>query len=188
MRFFSQFIAHPRTIGAIAPSSKRLGKLIVQTAKVESKDSIVELGPGTGVFTEEIVRKVPKGSTFFSIELNPKLAKETKKRCPKAIVYNGSAENIDKYLKLHGLQKCDCVISSLPFKGFKKKFQEKLLNNITRALKKGGQFLTFSYVHTKMLPSTKSFEKFLKRKFSQVVKTKTIWKNLPPAFVYLCIK
>ncbi len=99
MNFLKQFLTNPRETGAIASSSNRLADLITDSAELSKKKCVVELGSGTGVFTEKILLKISSGCTFFSLEINPEFVEETRKRCPKAVVYQASAQDIQKYSK-----------------------------------------------------------------------------------------
>ena len=126
-RFLKQFIKHPRKTGAIAASSKHLARKIVATASLPRARVVVELGPGTGVFTELILQHLPRGAVFFALELNSGFVAETRKRCPSATVYHDSAAHIKKYLRQHGAEQCDCIISSLPWGVFEKRLQIELL-------------------------------------------------------------
>ena len=53
--FLLQYITHPRTVGAIIPSSKNLSRKMIANIDFNKCKCIVELGPGTGVFTERIL-------------------------------------------------------------------------------------------------------------------------------------
>ena len=97
-QFLKQFFKHIKCTGAIAPSSKHLSKFIVDLANLSNKKCIIELGSGTGVFTKEIVKQKNSKSTFFCLEINKEFVSITKKNCPGIIVYNSSADNINKYL------------------------------------------------------------------------------------------
>ena len=66
--FLLQYITHPRTVGAILPSSKRLARKMVESIDFENAKCIVELGPGTGVFTENILKKRNKDTIIILIE------------------------------------------------------------------------------------------------------------------------
>lgn len=188
MKFIKEFIKHPIIVGAIAPSSQWLSELISDTANLKNKKCVVELGPWNGVFTEKILQKINPYCVFFSIEINYKFVKETKNRCSNAIVYNDSAENIKKYLIKHNKNNCDCIISGLPWAVFDSDLQIKLLNSIYDSLESEGIFLTFTYIHGLLLPQGKKFKALLQKKFRIVKRTKIIWWNLPPAFVYFCQK
>ena len=186
--FIKEFITNPFSTGAIAPSSPELAELITRTANLTIHKTIVEIGSGMGVFTKQIIKNINKTSNFFVIERNPKFALETKRQCPKIKVFTDSASNINNYLEGMGLEGCDCIISSLPWTAFKNNVQEEILDNIHKSLLPGGVFLTYVYIHSQFLPSGIRFKKKLIDKFGNINKTHTVWKNIPPAFVYYSIK
>ena len=182
--FFKEFVRNPVSTGAIAPSSDELAELITDKAELKDKKLIVELGSGTGIFTEKIMRKKDKNSDFIVFEINPKFVKETKKRVPDVKIYNDSAVNIKKYIN----KKADCIISELPWAGFSEKLQNKLLNSVLNSLKPNGVFLTFAYIHGVILPTGRRFKQKLNSKFKGVKTTRIVWKNMPPAFAYVARK
>ena len=112
--FLKEFLTCPCKTGAIAPSSRRLSELITDRAELGRAGSVLELGPGTGVFTEKILEKIPQGAVFLSLETNPHFVTATKRRCPTATIYNDNAVNAGRYLRIHGLSHCDRVICGLP--------------------------------------------------------------------------
>ena len=188
MIYLKEFIRNPIKTGAIAPSSASLAKLITKTANLKNTKSVVELGTGNGIFTEKILSRISPDCNFSSIEINANFVEKTRKRCPDAKVYHDSAENLKKYLATYNNQKCDCIISGLPWATFDKNSQNKLLNTVIDSLEENGIFLTFAYIQGLLLPNGKYFKNLLLRNFSTVKKTKIVWQNLPPAFVYYCKK
>jgi phosphatidylethanolamine/phosphatidyl-N-methylethanolamine N-methyltransferase len=188
MDFLKQFLRAPGVTGAVAPSSGRLARLITDTACLADRKCVVELGPGTGVFTREILKKIPSGCVFFCLEVNPYFAGITRKNCPGATVYETSAERLGSCVSSHNRKSCDCIISGLPWAAFGHAQQERLLEEIYRCLEKGGEFLTFAYIQGLLLPSGIRFRKLLTATFARVGRTGIVWRNLPPAFVYHCIK
>lgn len=188
MEFLKQFIKNPEITGGLTPSSKELSQLITSTASVPKKRCIVELGSGTGVFTEKILSLKSPGSTFFCLEINQDFVRATRSNCPDAKVYHASAEEISKYLLINNENSCDCIISGLPWASFDLKQQLNLLSPVFDSLEPEGEFLTFSYLHGLFLTAGISFKKVLEKKFSKVDTTKIIWQNLPPALVYHCVK
>ncbi len=188
LEFIKQSILHPVETGAIYPSSKNLADLITNTTNLSNCNSVVELGPGTGVFTKKILNKIPEKCSFFTLETNPNFTNLIRKNYPQVKIYQDSAINIGKYLKKNKIKKCDAIISSLPWTTFSKGDTLKLLNSIDRSLKPKGEFLTYAYLQDLLLPNGIRFKKLLNKFFSQVNKTEIVWKNLPPAFIYHCIK
>lgn len=99
--FLAEFIKHPKHIGAIAPSSKLLAKRMVDAIDFEDAGYIVELGPGTGVFTREIMRRKKKHTKFILIEINEVFARDLQQQFrddPNVFVIHGSAEKIQTYM------------------------------------------------------------------------------------------
>ena len=186
--FFNQSYKDFYHTGAISPSSVILAEYITDLANLPEKRCIVELGSGTGIFTQKIMQKKSESSKFFALEINEYFADETKKNCPNANVYNDDARNIQTYLRQLKESHCDCIISGLPWSDFDDEIQMDLIKNIYDSLENGGEFLTFSYLHSPILPRGKKFKILLNKTFKLVIQTKTIWLNLPPSFIYYCKK
>ncbi|MYE60802.1 MAG: methyltransferase domain-containing protein [Candidatus Dadabacteria bacterium] len=182
--YIKQFLRDPKRTGSIGPSNEELSELVPETARLNDMGSVVELGSGSGGFTEKILEMKSPEALFFAIEINPEFCEATKSRCPSATVYRDSAENMKKYLEQHGKDSCDCIISSLPWAVFDHGTQDRLLNVIWDVLKPGGRMITFSYSISMMVPNARRFRSTLRNKFTSVVKSKTVWSNFPPAFVY----
>ncbi len=187
VQFLKEFIFDPSLTGAVAASSKRLSELITDVAGLSHASVVIEFGPGTGVFTEKILKKIGSDTTFFAIEINKDFVEATKSRCPSVEVYHDCATNAGKYLQEHGHLYCDCIISGLPWASFKEELQDRLLDTISDILKPKGKFLTFAYLQGLLLPSGASFKKKLHDRFRRVSTTRIVWMNIPPAFVY-CVE
>ncbi len=188
VEFLKQFVRYPTLTCAIAESSKEMADLITDTAELSRASMVVELGSGTGVFTEKILEKISEDGKAFALEINENFVKETKRRCPEAIVYYDSAVNVATYLKEAGVEKCDRIISGLPWASFPENVQNQILDTVADVLEPGGKFLTFAYVHGLCLPAGRRFRKCLFSRFRKVLATRIIWQNLPPAFVYCAEK
>jgi phospholipid N-methyltransferase len=187
-RFIREFLRRPGSIGAVVPSSSELSDLITDTAGVADADVVVEIGPGTGPFTEAILRKLKPGATFFAIEFNEPFVKLLRQKFPGASIHHDSAVNICPLLKSHGHTTCNAVVSGLPFASFADGMQDEVLRAVRDALVPGGVFATFAYWQGLMVPQGLRFRRRLHDEFSQVTTTKTVWGNVPPAFVYRAVK
>ena len=187
-KFLREFFRHPSTIGAIAPSSTALARLIVSEIKPVSTSVIVEYGPGTGMFTAEILAKMRPGCRFIAIEKNPRMADIFKLRFPQVRLFLDSVENLPLILADASIPSVDYIISGLPWASFDSALQKKLMDVTVAALRPGGEFLTFAYIHSLMLPAGRRFRKLLQGYFPKIEHSPIVWRNLPPAFVYRCIK
>jgi phospholipid N-methyltransferase len=189
MSIIWSFIKNPLRTGAIVPSSKKLASLIANSAKIKNAKLIVELGSGSGIFTGEILKHKHDKTKFFSLEINKDLANKVQKKYPKSRIYADSIENIKKYLGKQGLpKKIDYIVSGLPWASFDTKMQDKFLKEIYNNLSSDGEFRTYAYVHASCFPNAISFKRKLEKKFSKVAKSRIVWNNIPPAFIYICKK
>jgi len=187
-KFIKNFIKSPGTIGAVMPSSKYLADLITSDIGLERATVIVELGPGTGVFSSVIVKKKMEEAVFFAIELNRELYDTFRHKYPYIKIYNNSAANLQNLMKKEGVETIDAIVCGLPWASFPPGLQDELLDAIVEALSPGGWFTTFAYLQGMMLPAGQRFRTRLKDHFSVVKTTRVEWKNFPPAFTYRCSK
>jgi len=183
-----EFVRKPTSVGAVAPSSWRLAELITDAAGLEQASVVLEFGPGTGAFTEVILRKINPGATFIAIEANASFAEATRKRCPGVQVFHDSAVSVREHLEACGQASCDCIVSGLPFSSFTPTQQDEMLAAAHDALVPGGRFVTFAYVGGLFWPLGRRFRTRLRAAFSEVSASQTVWRNLPPAFVYRAVK
>ena len=186
--FIREYIRNPRTVGAIAPSSRGLAREMVVGMELEKASVVVEYGPGTGAFTAEILAHKNPNGLYFAIEQNHRMVVRFQQRFPDVLIFEDSVENVRKVLKELGQTKVDCIISGLPWSTFPFDLLDRVLVSTHSVLRRGGCFATFSYPPSHLLPSGQRLQKRLKSLFSSVQKSKVVWRNLPPAFVYHCVK
>jgi phospholipid N-methyltransferase len=187
--FVKQFCCAPRTIGAIAPSSKKLARRMLQPINFAKTRVIVEYGPGTGAFTRQVLNHIDLDKTiFFGLELNEQMNRLASAQVPEIPIFQDSAAEIRKYLNQYGVKHADAIISGLPWAAFPEKLQDEILAETIAGLPEGGIFTTFAYLHGLLLPSGIRFRRKLKQHFSEVKTSPVVWANLPPALVYWCRK
>ena len=73
-RFLRAFLANPRQVGAILPTSRWAVRAMLDLADVRRAELVVELGAGTGVQTGEILNRLAPGARLVSLEIDPALA------------------------------------------------------------------------------------------------------------------
>lgn len=180
--FLNEFIKHPKHTGAIAPSSKILAKKMVDVIDFNRAKCIVELGPGTGAFTQEIIKRKKKETIFLLIEINEVFFKELKRKFKdeqNVIVIHGSAENIKKYMEQLNIECIDYVLSGLPFTSLPEEVSKRILNSVMETIHENGEFITFQYSLVK--------KGFIQHFFPEITLEK-VWFNFPPAYVFSCKK
>ncbi len=186
--FVRQVLQRPQTTGAIAPSSRAVADTITSLIDFESASTIVELGPGTGVFTEHLVPRLGARTTFFALEINPVFAEATRNRCPQARVYTDSATSLRHYLRANKASHAQYVVCSLPWTIFNEYEQLELLKIVVDSLPPGGEFISIVYLGSQLRSRGRHFTRILPYLFSNVEKHGPVWCNLPPTQVYRCIK
>lgn len=186
--FLKNFIKKPIHTGAVWPSSPYLSIEMTKHIGIEKASAVVEIGPGTGAVTPHIINRLSGGAKFFAIELNGELCECLRKKHPNVKVYHDDAANLKELLKKEEIDKVDIVFSGIPWAWLPSKIQDSLLNVVIHSLRPGGHFVTFAYLQGTVLPSGLRFKSLLKKHFSVVGRSRTEWRNIPPAFVYRCRK
>lgn len=186
VKFLKEFISNPTSVGAIAPSSAGLAEAMVAGLDLQNAEAVLEYGPGTGAFTEYVLRGVGQQTKFAAIELNSRFAAEFRFRYPRVPLFEDSVANARKICDSAGIERVDCIISGLPWATFPSTLQIAILDEMMKVLKPNGSFVTFGYVHAVGLPPARKFAAILPRYFKTISKSSVVWLNLPPAFVYRC--
>ena len=186
-RFLAEFIQKPLATGSLIPSSSYLAKTMIQQAGLKSADTVLEYGPGTGVFTPYILEQLGPHSKFAAIEINPRLAAVFRAAHPGVRLFEDSVENVRTICDSMQIEAVDCVISGLPWAFFSESMQIRILEEMIGVLRPGGKFVTFGYVQSLALPGARHFAGLLPTFFRTVSKSSIVWRNVPPAFVYRCL-
>jgi phospholipid N-methyltransferase len=186
-RFLAEFIQKPLATGSVIPSSSYLARTMIRQAGLRNADTVLEFGPGTGVFTPYILEQLGTESKFAAIEINPRLAAVFRASHPGVRVFEDSVENVRAICNAMQIETVDCVISGLPWAFFSESTQIRILGEMLRVLRPGGKFVTFGYVHSLALPGARYFAGLLPTYFRKVSKSAIVWRNVPPAFVYSCL-
>ena len=186
--FARQFVAKPKKTGACFPSSPALARKMLESAAPSDGAVIVEYGPGTGAFTGLILSSLRPGQRFFAVETNETFINQLHLGFPGLGLHHGCASDIGKFMVLEGVDRVDCVISGLPWAVFPDVLQENILEATVAVMPPGGVFVTFAYAHALFLPAARRFRKRLLAKFSSFTKSGLVLANIPPAYVYKCIR
>ncbi len=175
--FFKTYVKERKQVGAFAPSSKFLVKKMCDKINFETATNIIELGPGTGVFTKEILKRAKPDAKIFVFELNEDFYRYLLEEFqdPRIILLHESADQIPNILKEHGVDKVDAVLSSLPLAIIPQEVKDSILDSVHEALDEKGVYVQYQYSLNAKKQIEKRFGK-LKIGFAAV--------NFPPAFVY----
>jgi phosphatidylethanolamine/phosphatidyl-N-methylethanolamine N-methyltransferase len=181
-----EFLRDPFTVAAVAPSGEPLAELVTAPVPRCGDPLIVELGPGTGAFTAAIQRRLGGRGHHLAVEVNERFARPLAARFPQVEVAVADARDLRQVLAQRGYQHADVIVSGLPWAAFGQGLQDDLLGAVTDTLAPGGAFTTFAYTFARWAPPARRLRRSLKSGFDEVVTGRTVWANIPPAFVYFC--
>jgi phospholipid N-methyltransferase len=187
--FIAKFIRDPASVGAIAPSSQQLAAAMVGRIDFTRVRTIVELGPGTGVFSAAVlagIRQAGSRTRFLAVERDREFAASLAARLGAGHVAQGDATDLARLCATHGIADVDYVVSGLPWAAFAPELQDTLMAQVRAVLAPEGGFATFAYLQGLMLRAGQRFRGQLRGWFTHVEESPTVWWNLPPAFVYYC--
>lgn len=184
--FLAAALRKPGQVGAVAPSSAPLAALLAAVVPGSGTPVVVELGPGTGAVTAAIDARIPPGSRHLAVELDPRMAGYLRQAHPDLEVVEGDAVKLGALLAERGVERVDAVVSGLPWALFDDATQASILGQVAGVIGREGAFTTFAYRHGMALSAARRFRRTLHATFADVVLTPTVWRNLPPAFGYIC--
>jgi phospholipid N-methyltransferase len=195
IRFATEFLKSPGEVAAVSPSSRHLARRMIRGLDLATAKAVVEYGPGTGTFTDvilgEIERATPPAATpcrLIAIERNEKLAALLRKRHPGVALYRDDAANVKTICAQEGFQHVDAVVSGLGWPSFSDDLRIRILEATAEILRPGGEFRTFGYHVGLLMRGAWHFRSTVRRLFSEVTISEVVWRNMPPAFVYRCVK
>ncbi|HIP36260.1 MAG TPA: hypothetical protein EYG85_05360 [Crocinitomix sp.] len=176
-KFFKTYIKERNQVGAFAPSSRYLVKKMCDKIDFDKADIIVELGPGTGVFTKEILKRAKSTAKIFVFELNEDFYKYLLEKYPdpRLVLLHESADQIEERLNEYGFKNADAILSSLPLAIIPSKVKEKILDATHKTLSKDGVFVQYQY--------SLNAKKMIEKRFGKL-QISFVPLNLPPAFIY----
>ncbi|GAA1548782.1 methyltransferase domain-containing protein [Dactylosporangium maewongense] len=184
--FLREFLRDPFTVAAVAPSGASLADLITAPVPRNGNPLVVELGPGTGAFTAAVQRRLAGRGHHLAVEVNERFAGLLAGRYPQTDVVVADARDLREVLAERGHHHADVIVSGLPWAAFAGDQQDDLLGAVTDCLAPDGAFATFAYTLARWAPPARRLRRSLDTRFEEVVAGRTVWANVPPAFVYFC--
>lgn len=177
VQFFRSWVSDPLRVAAVAPSGERLARLMTQ--EIEPLDGpILELGPGTGVFTRALLTRGIPESALTLVEFGEEFAVRLRGRFPEARVVQMDAAQLGQ-CGLFEDAPFGAVISGLPLLSMPPAKIEAIVGGAFETMKPGGAFYQFTY--GPRCPISRSILESLGLKGTRIGGTV---RNIPPAGVY----
>jgi phospholipid N-methyltransferase len=174
--FFKRFLKRPFQIASIVPSSKALVERVADKMDFTKPRVIAEYGPGEGVHSREIARRMTPDSHLLLFELDPALARALERQFAadrRVHVIHGDAASLPFELKRHGFTSCDYILSGIPFSILKIEKKRALLRKTYDALTPGGKFIIYQVTNELRQHAT----------VFQRAKSEYFLQNIPPMFI-----
>ena len=180
MKFLKEAQRDIKTVGAVSPSSKFLVNKMVKPVDFANSKTLVEFGAGTGVVTRAILKNMNPDTQLLAYEINSTFYGRLEKiDDERLLLQKDSVENLWSLMEERQIKEVDYILSSLPLSLFPKEQVSQILDVSRRALKKDGKYIQFQYSLNNLKDMRKYFER-VKLDFSLL--------NMPPTFVYNCLK
>ncbi len=176
---FGRFVANPRRFGGFV-SGPALAAAI--TAEIDpAAGPVLELGPGTGVFTRALLARGVAEADLILVEADPKLAARLQSAFPQALVLACKAGSVTATM-LQGRfaeRRPAAVVSGLPLLNFHGDEVESIIAAAFALCAPGAALYQFTYA-----PRCPVRDHIKARLGLVARRTARVWRNVPPAFVY----
>jgi phospholipid N-methyltransferase len=179
--FFRALIADPRRVAAIAPSSPALANAI--TAEITAVSApVIELGPGTGVFTRALLARGVPEDKLALVEYGRDFARMLRSRYPRAHVLRMDAARL-RSVELFGGVGVGAVVSGLPLLSMPANEVIAILDGAFAHLRPDAAFYQFTYG-----PRCPVRRSILERLGLKAARIGGALANMPPASVYRILR
>lgn len=195
--FFGQFRRQYHTTGSVLPSSRALAQALIRPLRqCMGPRRILEVGPGTGAVTAEILHSLRPGDQLDIVEINDRFVavlerrfeqeSAWRRRRSQARIIHGPLQNVP------GAGIYDFMISGVPLNNFSLALVREIFESYERLLHPRGTLSYFEYVWIRTLKipfvsrsereRLQSLGRFLDQKIraAQVAEEVVLW-NVPPA-------
>ncbi|MBP6617878.1 MAG: methyltransferase domain-containing protein [Burkholderiaceae bacterium] len=177
VKFLRSWMANPLKVSAVAPSGQSLARLM--TAEISpGSGPVLELGPGTGVFTKALLARGVAEDDLTLVEFGADFAHMLEARFPRTRVVRMDATQLAESALFDGAP-VGAVVSGLPLLSMSARSIEQILAGAFGYMREGGAFYQFTY--RPMCPVPRPVLDRLGLKATLVGRTV---RNIPPAAVY----
>lgn len=175
--FLGQAIRNYRTAGTFTQSRPALARAIADAVgDVSDGQVLLELGPGTGVVTRELMVRYPR-ARIVAVEVLEAFASRLEAAAPGVTVVRGCASRLDAHLAALGIDADEvaAVVSGLPMLSLPDDLPRQILGSVAGVLRPGRRYVQFTYFK-------RAWRRFTLDGFRQLARRR-VWLNMPPAYV-----
>lgn len=178
LRFLKTFATSPLKMGSVTSTSRPLADLMVRHACPDPAGYTLEIGPGTGVVTEALIRAGIPPERIVSVEYDAGFCRHLRKRFPQVNVLQGDALDLEDALGEFQSITFSAALSGIPLLNLPKAKRAPYLEGVLDRLTPGGIVTQLSY---SFVPPQEAIRDRL-----AVDKSKWVTFNFPPgrAWIY----
>ena len=173
--FLKQLVKNPKSLGAVVPSSLVLADFMCRHIDLTKNPRIIEIGGGTGRFTQALLKNGLSPENLCVIELDPAMYEFLQKNFPDVYIVKGNANKLPELLP-EGWESADVIVSGIPMVNLSFQDQQQIIQACFKSLSPSGSLLQFTYGPLSPLPARKLGLR--QKRLGHVLL------NLPPATVW----
>ena len=141
--FLREWLSDPLRVASVAPSGKALAAMMTREIDA-STGPVIELGPGTGAFTDALLKRGVPEESLALIEMGTNFVNLLRYRLPRATVLEMDATRLGKITLFDG-KPAGAVVSGLPVLAMPPRAVMLILHGAFHHLREGGAFYQFTY-------------------------------------------
>lgn len=174
--FMRAWLANPRRVGAVAPSSAELAAQMAAALPIQPDRLTLELGPGTGVVTQGLLDHGFAAESIVALEHSDVFADALEVRFPGLTVLRGDAFDVKNLMASKPEWRIGGAVSSLPLLTMPVARRIQLFEDLFDIMAPGAPLVQFSYRRSPPVPDRgTSFVATLSSR---------VRRNIPPAWIW----
>lgn len=168
-------------LGSMVPSSRYLIANLLRDVDWDRTRVFVEIGPGVGTITREILKRMRPDAVLLTFEINDDFVRHLKQNFtdPRLRVFHRSGGDIKEVLRELRLGHADYVLAGIPFSIMPEEARMAVLKNTHDALGPGGVMLVYQF-SAKVRGDLEKLYGRVHRLYEP--------RNILPAHVFHCVK
>jgi len=198
--FWQEFRRNFRHTGAVLPSGRWLAAALARYARtLPGPKRVLEVGPGTGVVSRAILRRLSPGDRFDLVELNDRFVEILRTRQADDRHFRRHGVSVDiwhaRIEDFQAAEPYDLIVSGLPLNNFDTATIRSIFAAFRRLSKPGGIVSFFEYVGVRPTRAIvgRGAERTRFRDIHRLlaatlrrheIRRDWIWPNVPPAWVH----
>ncbi len=176
IRFFKGWLDGPKTVGTPFATSVHTGRAMAGVIDPASGLPVLEVGPGTGTITREILARGIAPESLYAVEYSEDFAIGLRAAFPGVNVIQGDVALLDDLLGSRRGLVFDCVISAIPLLNFPLARRIAYVEDMLNRIPPGRPVIQVTYSPVSPVPPRSG--SFL------VERADFILRNVPPAHLW----